>query len=144
MCVFTIKARDWQYLFQKITIMKKKILFVEDNPFIKVLIEETFSDEFEVLSASNGKEAMMILQTESLPDLIISDLSMPEMSGMEFYKEISHSLVLREIPFVVLSASSSSEEKIACLELGIKDFIVKPFNPRELFLRTKNIIFKAA
>ena len=123
--------------------MKKKILFVEDNPFIKVLVEETFTEYYEVYYASNGKEAMRVLQNQPLPDLIISDLSMPEMDGVEFYKEISHSLVLRDIPFVVLSASSSSQEKIACLELGITDFIVKPFNPTELFLRTKNIIKKA-
>lgn len=127
-----------------VIIMKKRILFVEDNPFIKVLADETFSQEYDVVYASNGKEAMRALQSLPLPDLIISDLSMPEMTGMEFYKEISHSLVLRDIPFVVLSANDSSEEKIACLELGITDFMAKPFNPRELFLRTKNLISKAA
>lgn len=124
--------------------MKKKILFVEDNEFIKVLVEETFSDEYEVIYASNGKEAMSLLKALPLPDLIISDLAMPEMSGKDFYKVISHSLILRDIPFMVLSASDSSEEKISCLEMGITDYVVKPFNPKELFLRTRNIINKAA
>ena len=131
-------------LLLNMIIMKKKILFVEDNPFIKVLAEETFSHEYEVVYASNGIEAMRALQSLPLPNLIISDLSMPEMTGIEFYKEISHSLVLKDIPFVVLSANDSTEEKIACLELGITDFLAKPFNPRELYLRTKNLISKVA
>lgn len=138
------KAQGLNNIKSNTTDMKKKILFVEDNPFIKVLVEETLSEEYIIEFAQNGKEAMMLLQNLPLPDLILSDLSMPEMTGMELFKEISQSLILNEIPFVVLSASDSSEEKINCLELGITDYIVKPFNPRELFLRTKNIITKAA
>ena len=124
--------------------MKQKILFVEDNSFIKVLVEETFSETYEVVYASNGREAINLLRTLPLPSLIISDLSMPEMSGMEFYKEISHSLILRDIPFMVLSADDSTEEKISCLDLGINDYVVKPFSPRELFLRIRNMINNAA
>lgn len=124
--------------------MKKKILFVEDNPFIRILVHETLSVDYDVEYAENGKEAVAILQSSTLPHLIISDLSMPEMSGFDLFQEISQSAVLRNIPFMVLSASDSSEEKIACLEIGIQDYMVKPFNPKELYARTKNIINKAA
>jgi len=113
------------------------ILIVEDNPnilkYIKGMLE---FNECQVLTAENGKEGLKILseQNES-PDLIISDILMPEMNGYDFFNEISNTPALCHIPFIFLSALDSDEEIRMGKMLGADDYITKPINEDD-FLAT--------
>lgn len=120
--------------------MKKKILIVDDNQFIRTMIEEYFKNEFEIYSAENGIDAIKTLQIQVIPDLIITDINMPEMDGSSLFYHLKTSLVYQNIPLIVLSATDESAERINYLSLGACDFLAKPFNPEELLVRSRNII----
>lgn len=129
------------YSIVKLIDMKnRKILIVEDDQSIRFLLKHVLEVTYNVTSSKNGFEALTKMQQGYMPDLIISDLSMPEMSGVNFLATLRESAFFKEIPIVVLSASDSSKEKISCLKMGADDYIVKPFNPEELELRVFNIL----
>ncbi len=115
----------------------KKILVVDDEISIRLIINSTFQNDFEVVTLSNGEEALHYLQSGELPDLIISDLVMPKMDGYEFIVKLRSSGFFDDIPLIVLSGSEESNSRIRCFELGADDFLVKPFNPKELLARVK-------
>lgn len=117
-----------------------KILVVEDDQSIRFLLKHVLESTYKVTSSKNGFEALTKMQEGYMPDLIISDLSMPEMSGINFLATLRESTFFKQIPIVVLSASNSSKEKIACLKMGADDYVVKPFNPEELEARVFNIL----
>nr|MDO8119462.1 response regulator [Candidatus Sigynarchaeota archaeon] len=113
---------------------KKKILIVDDNKDIlnnlEILLE--FND-FKVISAINGKEALRLLeQQENIPDVIISDIVMPEMNGYDFFKAVSKLPSTYKIPFIFLAAKSAPEDIRLAKMLGADDYIVKPFNHDDL------------
>lgn len=120
--------------------MKKSILLIDDSPFICTMVAEYFKEQFEVHIAENGMEALHFIHEKKIPSLIISDINMPEMSGVDFFKTIQMSSVFNSIPMIILSANDNSQDKIDCLKLGALDFVTKPFNPEELRLRAQNII----
>jgi DNA-binding response OmpR family regulator len=80
------------------------------------------------------------LQNGNIPDLIITDLKTPEIGGLEFIKQIKASNFFQSIPVMVLSGEESSEMIVKCLDAGADDFIVKPFNPKELEARIKVVL----
>lgn len=115
----------------------KKILAIDDEKSIRFIIENTFKNEFEITTISNGKEALFWMQTGNLPDLIICDIEMPVMGGFEFIKKIRSSGFFNDIPLIMLSGNEESKDRIRCFELGADDYVVKPFNPKELIARIK-------
>jgi len=117
--------------------MKKKILAVDDEKSIRFIIENTFNKDFEVVTMSNGMDALFYLQSGNLPDVIICDLEMPVLNGIEFVRRIRESGFFEEVPLIMLSGKEESSEKIKCFELGADDYVLKPFNPRELLARIK-------
>jgi DNA-binding response OmpR family regulator len=117
--------------------MKRKILAIDDEKSIRFIIENTFNKEFEVVTLSNGMDALYYIQSGNLPDVIICDVEMPVMNGFEFIKRIRESGFFDEIPLMMLSGKEESADKIKCFEMGADDYIVKPFNPRELIVRIK-------
>jgi DNA-binding response OmpR family regulator len=120
--------------------MKKKILAIDDEKSIRFIIENTFNKECEVVTLSNGMDALYYIQSGNLPDVIICDVEMPVMNGFEFIKRIRESGFFDEIPLMMLSGKEESADKIKCFEMGADDYIVKPFNPRELIVRIKRRI----
>jgi DNA-binding response OmpR family regulator len=120
--------------------MKRKILAIDDEKSIRFIIENTFNKEFEVTTLSNGMDALYYIQSGNLPDVIICDVEMPVMSGFEFIKRIRESGFFDEIPLIMLSGKEESADKIKCFEMGADDYVVKPFNPRELIVRVKRRI----
>ena len=120
--------------------MKKKILAIDDEKSIRFIIENTFNKEFEVVTLSNGMDALYYIQSGNLPDVIICDVEMPVMNGFEFIKRIRESGFFDEIPLLMLSGKEESADKIKCFEMGADDYVVKPFNPRELIVRIKRRI----
>ena len=119
--------------------MKPTALIIDDQVTIRTLLEFVLAD-YNVVSKENGKRALEWLYDNDLPDIIIVDLQMPEIDGHELVSILKTSGFYHNIPVVMLAGTEKSEERIKCYELGIDDFIVKPFNPAELKVRVKNVL----
>ncbi|NOX37163.1 MAG: response regulator [Calditrichaeota bacterium] len=115
------------------------ILIVEDNEEMREYIRDMLVDQYRVLEAENGKEGLSIAQ-EKIPDLIISDVMMPQMDGFEFCQHIKEDERTSHIPVILLTARGSDESKIRGLDIGADDYVVKPFSTRVLRARVRNLI----
>ena len=115
-----------------------KLLVVEDNQEVLQYIESLFTAEYEVKTALDGKNGLKIA-AKFQPDLIISDVMMPGMTGIEFCTLIKQDLRTSHIPIILLTANVTQEIKIKGLEIGADDYVTKPFDPKELKLRVKNL-----
>lgn len=120
--------------------VKKKVLIVDDKPTIAKVIQVYISEIFDCIYFEDPIRAIAWLTEGNLPDLIISDLNMPNMSGVDFLDYIKKNDLFRSIPFVVLSSEDSTSQKIELLEKGADDYISKPFNPMELKVRLKKLV----
>lgn len=114
-----------------------KILHVDDDIYIRKVIQHTLNADFEVISCVNGVEAMAWLEQGNQPDLILTDLRMPLLDGKDFIELVRHSSLYHHVPIIVLSSNEDSSQKISCLEQGADDFMAKPFNPLEVKARIK-------
>lgn len=111
-----------------------KILIVEDDPYIRKLCTIFLTDEnYSVLAAATGTEALRIFD-EKYPHLILLDLGLPDMDGMELIRLIR---VKSDVPIIVLSARQEESEKIRALDLGADDYMSKPFHTGELMARIR-------
>ena len=117
----------------------KKILIVEDNIDLRQLLQQLFSPLYNVILASDGAEGLLYADKEN-PDLILSDVMMPNMSGIEMCNKIKSNLDLCHIPVVLLTALNSIENNIEGLNVGADDYITKPFDTKLLLTRCNNII----
>jgi len=117
-----------------------KVIVVEDDLTIQLIISRSLEEQFSVMSFANGMDALSFLQEGNMPDLIISDLNTPEMGGLELISQLKTSGFFSSIPVLVLSGDESTETRIKCLDAGADDYVVKPFNPRELEARLKAIL----
>ncbi len=113
------------------------ILVVDDEDLIRsVIIEYLKLEGYNILEAQNGLEAISKVSDESI-DLIIMDIMMPKMDGFSAYKEISKK---KNIPCIMLSARSEEFDKLTGFELGIDDYVTKPFSPKELVARVRAVL----
>lgn len=110
---------------------RNKILIVEDDKSILLLLETIFKKEYQVFLAENGKEALDKLQ-EFKPDVILSDIMMPVMNGLQFKEEINKDTEKAQIPFIFLTAEGNPTTKKKSLELGVEMYIVKPVKPKDI------------
>ncbi|WP_443938412.1 hybrid sensor histidine kinase/response regulator [Pedobacter sp. MW01-1-1] len=117
----------------------RTILIVEDNDDMRRLLHDFLSNEYDVIACQNGLEALEIAKKQ-IPDLILTDLMMPELDGISLIKRIKKAKFLAHIPIIILSAKSSEESKIEGLQALANDFIEKPFNLRILNLKIRNLI----
>lgn len=117
----------------------EKILVAEDNNDMRSFICNALAPYFQVLEASNGAEAYQLAKNED-PALIISDIMMPEMDGLELCKRTKNNLYTSHIPLILLTAKGSTNEFIEGLEQGADDYIAKPFNVDILIAKAKAII----
>jgi YesN/AraC family two-component response regulator len=104
-----------------------KILIVEDSPDIKEFLKENLSEKFDILLASDGEEGLQ-MAIVNVPDLIITDIAMPKMDGLEMCKGLKNNAATSHIPVIVLTARTSMNFKLQGYEYGINAFITKPFN----------------
>jgi signal transduction histidine kinase/DNA-binding response OmpR family regulator/ligand-binding sensor domain-containing protein len=118
---------------------RKVVLIVEDEREIQLLLNEMLKEEYKILTASNGVEAMEIVQT-SIPDIIISDVLMPEMDGLELCSKIKKNIKTCHIPIILLTAKSSVIHRIKGLESGANSYIPKPFYPAHLLVRIQKLL----
>jgi DNA-binding response OmpR family regulator len=117
--------------------MKRKLLFIDDIPEFRQLTSSILRKEYDVEQAANGKEALEKLNLGIIPDLIVTDISMPEMDGEDFIRKIKENNAFDHIPIIVLSSIDNSMDRVRLLEAGVAEFIMKPFNPTELILRLR-------
>jgi DNA-binding response OmpR family regulator len=121
-------------------VTKKKILVVEDDKHISKLVKYNLEkDGFDCIVTITGEEALEIVETQPI-DLIILDIMLPKLNGLEVCKQIKQDKDLAFIPIIMLTAKGEEIDRIVGFELGADDYIVKPFSPRELVLRTKAIL----
>lgn len=117
-----------------------KVLIVDDKQTIAKIIQVYIADTFDCVYFDDPIKAIAWLQEGNMPDLIVSDINMPNMSGVEFLDYAKKNDLYKAIPFVILSGEDSTSQKIALLEKGAEDYISKPFNPMELKVRLKKIV----
>ena len=114
-----------------------KILVVDDEMLIRSVIKEyLLLDGYEVDEASNGKEALDMVKSNDY-SLLIIDIMMPHMDGFQACREIK---MIKDIPCIMLSARSEEYDKLNGFELGIDDYVTKPFSPKELVARVKAVL----
>ena len=116
-----------------------KILLIDDNEIDLKLLANIFKEYYEIHVAKNAKQAFSILQT-IIPDLIILDIIIPEMDGFEILKKIRNEEKTKNIPVVIVTAKTSSEDQVKGFKYGATDYITKPFNIQIIELRVKNLI----
>lgn len=123
--------------------MKQKILVVDDEPDAIDLIEFNLKNSgFDVITAADGAKALKMARAE-MPALILLDVMLPEVDGMEVCKILRRDSATQNIPIIMLTAKAAEIDRILGLELGADDYVTKPFSPRELVLRVKKVIQRA-
>lgn len=118
---------------------KESILIVEDNRELRFFLKTIFSQCFNVIEAENGKIGLE-KSKEYQPDVIVSDIMMPEMDGIEMVRALREEMTTSHIPIVLLTAKSTIESKIEGMELGADDYITKPFSAAYLKARIFNLL----
>ena len=117
----------------------QKILIVEDEPDIRKLVNYNLAQErFKVLEAEDGEQGLKIVQRDK-PDLVILDLMLPGLSGMELCKILRERSETERLPVLMLTAKAGEADRIVGLEMGADDYLAKPFSPRELVARVRAI-----
>jgi DNA-binding response OmpR family regulator len=120
--------------------VRPKILVVDDEPEAVELIEFNLQQAgFDVVTASDGAEAVKKARSE-LPSLVILDLMLPEVDGLEACRMLRRDPATASVPIIMLTAKAAEIDRILGLELGADDYVTKPFSPRELVLRVKKIL----
>ena len=120
---------------------KPVILLIEDNFDFRSFMRETLEESYDVKEAADGVEGYELVH-KVIPDMIISDVMMPRMDGLEMCKKLKSDIRTSHIPLILLTARTADEDKIKGLEIGADDYITKPFNMDLLLLRIQNLVEK--
>ncbi|MBP1677159.1 MAG: histidine kinase, partial [Bacteroidetes bacterium] len=116
-----------------------KLLIVEDNYEFRTFLQTELSDKYSIITASNGKEGLECA-INSQPDLVITDVMMPEMSGTELCQQLKKNILTSHIPLILLTAKTSDKAQIEGFEAGADAYISKPFNMNILLLQIQHLI----
>lgn len=117
----------------------KKIVLAEDNSVLALLLKFKLEKEgYQILEAEDGKKAMELIDTQS-PDLVLTDIMMPYVSGLELVSHLRNNLQSK-IPIIVFSSAGQEEMILKAFDIGASDFMSKPFSPNELIIRIKRLL----
>jgi signal transduction histidine kinase/ligand-binding sensor domain-containing protein/DNA-binding response OmpR family regulator len=125
--------------FDEATTEKNIVLIVEDNPDVREYIREALIHEYNIAQAVNGEQGLRKAE-RIIPDLIVSDVMMPKMDGIEMLKQIKNDAKTSHIPVILLTAKSEQTDKLEGLGLGAEAYLTKPFDTKELQVRIKSLI----
>jgi phosphate regulon transcriptional regulator PhoB len=120
--------------------MSSRVLIVEDEPDIRELVVHHLKREgYQVSAASSGEEALRQVQAAP-PDLVLLDLMMPAMDGLEVCRRLRQDPTTASLPIVMLTAKGDEVDRVLGLEIGADDYVVKPFSPKELLARVRAVL----
>jgi len=122
--------------------MKRKVLLVDDRPELLILLRTFLSRSYEVITAQSVAQAMGRISNGFFPDVVVTDLMMPDADGRVLVTQFKASKVYGTILIIILSIVDSSNDRIDLLRLGADDYITKPFNPEELDVRIQKVIMQ--
>jgi len=122
----------------------KKVLIVDDEPNILILMEQALEnledeDDVELLTARNGLEALNIIKEEK-PDLVFLDVMMPKMSGLELCNTVKNQLGMKDVYIIMLTAKGQEYDKQSGMAVGANLYMTKPFRPKELLVKAREIL----
>src|SRR6202047_4040537 len=121
----------------------KRVLVIEDDKDIVELVRYNLEkDGYQVSASADGATGLAQLRKVA-PDLLILDLMLPKLSGLEICKEIRKDVTLNRLPILILTAKGEEADRVVGLELGADDYVTKPFSPRELAARVKALLRRA-
>lgn len=135
---FISNLKNGRRNYSSVPAKKATIAIADDEPALRLLLNEVFQKNYQVVTLAGGKDCLEYVN-RCEPEVLITDLNMPDISGLETIKEIRKNPNFDRMAIIVLSGAESSLERIKCLDAGADDFMVKPFNPRELEARVKAI-----
>lgn len=118
---------------------KPILMIIEDNIELRKYLANEFSDYFKIIEASNGKEGYELAKI-NIPDIIVTDILMPEMDGLELCEKLKNNLETSHIPIIILSSRSEISDQVEGLEIGADDYVTKPFNINVLKAKVVSII----
>jgi len=120
--------------------MAFRILVVDDDPDIRDILKLTLSEEnYEILEAGDGEEALKIINTKPL-DLVLLDYKIPKLDGRQVCRLIKKDLLLRYLPIIMVTGKGEISDKVDGIDAGADDYVVKPFEPKELLARIRMIL----
>jgi len=120
--------------------MAIKILVVDDDPDIRDILKLTLSEEnYEVIEACDGEEALKIISTKPL-ELVLLDYKIPKIDGREVCRRVKRDLLLRHLPIIMVTGKGDISDKVGGIDAGADDYVVKPFEPKELLARIRMIL----
>jgi DNA-binding response OmpR family regulator len=111
---------------------KANILIIEDHDAVRLLLGLTFKKEYHVVTKRDGIEGLAWLAAGNMPDLIMLDMQMPRLNGLEFLRQLRSTGFFAQIPVLLVSGNDDATENAQVFDLGIVDFVPKPFNPVSL------------
>lgn len=115
-------------------------MVIDDELPLQKMMENFLKEEYRVITKGDGKAALDWIQQGNIPDLIVCDVNMEPMNGEEFVRNIRSGELFKYIPLLMLSGDEESKTRIKFYELGVKNFITKPFNPQELLVLVKLLL----
>lgn len=125
-------------------ITKGTILVIDDEPDLVELVQFNLNKEgYEIIVAQDGRSGLEIA-LKLVPNLVVLDLMMPEMDGLEVCRQLRSDPRTRQIPIIMLTAKAAEADRIVGLELGADDYLTKPFSPRELVARVRALLRRAS
>jgi two-component system chemotaxis response regulator CheY len=119
--------------------MKKTVMIIEDQTSTRKLLKHFLGHNYTIVEKANGKEALDSFASGTKVDAIITDMLMPEMTGLDFLRNYQKQFAEKTPPVIMLSSVENSTEKLKCFQLGVRDYVTKPFNPEELKIRLSNV-----
>jgi diguanylate cyclase (GGDEF)-like protein len=120
--------------------MAIKLLIVDDDPDIRDVLRLTLEGEnYEVMEAANGEEALKAIASKA-PDLVLVDYQMPIMNGLEVCRTVKKDILLRHLPVIMVTGKGEVNDKVDDLDAGADDYVVKPFEPKELLARIRMVL----
>src|SRR5271157_3435389 len=118
----------------------RRVLVIEDDKDIVELVRYNLEkDGYQVASSADGSTGLSQIR-KSPPDLLILDLMLPKLSGLDICKEVRRDVSLNRLPILILTAKGEEADRVVGLELGADDYVTKPFSPRELVARVKALL----